>query len=295
MMSFSEKHGRVKGSTSLRAGRCAKRMSSAASVTVEAALALPLFIFFFVNILTLFNILAMECNVEAALHQTGTHMAVHAADLEKAQEIFGGSSEGAGSVLAVPGMFYAAAGVREYLGKERLSHSCITDGADGITFWKSRIMAGNDLIDLVATYRVHPLIRVIGFQEFTMESRYFGHVWNGYEIGSIPDRGNGTGEQMVYVTETGTVYHTDSGCSYLKLSIRPVSQAQTEGLRSIDGSRYYPCEECGGRSDSGTVYLTDYGNRYHNSLQCPGLKRTISVIPISQVGGRLPCSKCGSR
>ena len=294
-MSFSEKHGRVKGSTSLRARRCTKRMSSAASVTVEAAMALPLFIFFFANILALFNILAMECNVEAALHQTGTHIAVYAADLELAKEAMGGNTGEGNAAVTIPGMFYAAEQVREYLGKDRLSRSCVTDGASGITFWKSRIMAGDDLVDLVASYKVHPTVQIIGFRDFSMESRYFGHAWTGYEIGSIQNRNSETGEQMVFITENGTVYHTDSQCTYLKLSIRPVLQSETEQLRSTDGNRYYPCEECGGRSENGMVYVTDYGNRYHNSLQCPGLKRTISVIPISEVGGRLPCSKCGSR
>ena len=64
----------------LRAVDHEKRMSSSASVTVEASLALPFFIFFFVNILTLFNILGMDCKVSAALHQTGNQISINAFD-----------------------------------------------------------------------------------------------------------------------------------------------------------------------------------------------------------------------
>ncbi|MBQ2257432.1 MAG: pilus assembly protein, partial [Lachnospiraceae bacterium] len=56
---------------------------------------------------------------------------------------------------------------------------------------------------------------------------------------------------------------------------------------------YYPCEECGG-SCGNTVYITSHGNRYHATLSCSKLKRTVLAVPISQVGGRGACSKCGN-
>ena len=40
------------------------------SMTVEASLALPLFIFFFVNIMAMFNIVKVQSDLEAALHHT---------------------------------------------------------------------------------------------------------------------------------------------------------------------------------------------------------------------------------
>ena len=53
-MSFSMKYNTLNHKkTSLRAVGHEKRMSSSASVTVEASLALPFFIFFFVNILAM--------------------------------------------------------------------------------------------------------------------------------------------------------------------------------------------------------------------------------------------------
>ena len=56
----------------LRANR--KRPSLAASVTIEASLILPLFLFFFVNLLGVFDILKLQCDLEAALHQTGRQL-----------------------------------------------------------------------------------------------------------------------------------------------------------------------------------------------------------------------------
>lgn len=100
-------------------------------------------------------------------------------------------------------------------------------------------------------------------------------------------------EELVYVTETGTVYHRNLQCSYLKLSIRTVLTSSLDSLRNSGGGKYYPCERCGG-SVSGSAYVTTYGDRYHGSLECSTLKRTVNTVPLEEAKNtKRPCSKCG--
>lgn len=278
-----------------RTVRKGREVPLSASITLEASLVLPLFMFFVVNIMTAFNIIKLQSELEAALHQTGNDIAVLAQDLRFGKELIGSSGEDTGGLTeyAASGGYtlYAGSKVRNYLGK-RVDNSFVTGGAGGISFLGSKIMAGNDYIDIVADYKVHPLISLIGFKEFTVESRYFGHAWTGYDVSSSAPS-LGTEEEMVFVTEHGTVYHRSASCSHLKVDIRSIPFESLKNQRNSEGSIYYPCEYCAVGIGGGNVFVTEYGNRYHSSVTCPGLKRKIYTIPISQVGGRGPCSTCG--
>ena len=266
-----------------------------ASITVEASLALPLFIFFFANILSLFNIVKVQSDMEAALHQAGSDISLMAFDLRFGEETIGmsedGGKTGVDTIAGAGGIALARSKIMDYLG-DGINNSCVSGGYDGVSFIESNILLFGDNIDIVMDYKVKPLIPVIGFSEIPVEARYFGHAWTGYDI----EDGLNTGdicEEMVYVTEYGEVYHRDIDCRYLRPGIESVNMSQLDTLRNKDGAKYYPCEYCGQNIGAGNVFITGYGERYHSLVNCPGLKRTIYTVPISEVGGRGPCSSCG--
>lgn len=269
-------------------------VSFSASMTVEASLVLPLFIFFFVNILTLFNIVKVQCDMEAALHQTGNELTLRAFDLRFGEDIVTdneGDRTGIDVIAGAAGIVYASGKVKEYLGPG-IENSCVKDGSGGISFWRSRVLLGNEVVDLVADYDVKPLIPLIGFGEFEVESRYYGHAWTGYDLSDDYSSENQE-EEMVYITETGTVYHRNINCKHLCLSTSSVAFSGLDTLRNKDGSKYYACEYCGGSIGGGNVFITEYGTRYHSTVNCTALKRKIYTVPLSEVGGRGPCSACG--
>lgn len=104
-------------------------------------------------------------------------------------------------------------------------------------------------------------------------------------------KGNEDG-QIVYITEKGTVWHSDYQCSYLQLSIQYVQYSELKNMRNEGGGKYHKCEQCVYGQAMNGVYITSYGNRYHNSLNCSSLKRTIRAVHKSEVAGRGGCSKC---
>ena len=264
-----------------------------ASITVEASMTLPLFIFFFVNIMTVFNIVKVQSDMEAALHQTGSEMSLMAFDLRFGEGLIGDYDGSAVDAIAgAGGVLYARGQIRNYLG-DGIEKSCVTGGYDGISFLNSKVLLGNDYIDLVMDYKVHPMIPLIGFKEFPVESRYFGHAWTGYDVtagfGAEQDE-----EEMVYVTEHGEVYHKNIDCEHLHLKVKSVDIRDLATIRNKDRKIYHACEYCADNIGAGNVFITGYGEKYHSRADCLALKRKIYTIPISEVGGRRPCSSCGN-
>ena len=118
-------------------------------------------------------------------------------------------------------------------------------------------------------------------------------TWTGYV--KTYEAGIGDNE-LVYVTETGIVYHRNYQCTYLEPSVRSVAKTQLGELRNSSGGIYHLCERCGWMpGNDGNCYVTDYGDRYHTSLSCSGLKRKVYTVPLSEVKGKGACSKCGGK
>jgi len=257
-----------------------------ASMTIEACFVLPFFLFAFLNIISIVEIYRLQGNMSAAMHDTAKQMAVYGYEYRQISQGSAGAAESLGLTY-----LYAAGKVRTKLGTAYLDSSPLAGGASSISWLRSSVMQKDDCIDLVAEYRIEPPAAVVGFQPCAFYNRIRTRAWTGYDNAAHSADGS-TEEEIVYITPDGTVYHRSRGCSYLKLSIVAVDKSFVDTQRNQDGSKYYPCGECGG-SCGNIVYITGYGNRYHATLGCSSLKRTIMAVPISETGGRGACSKCG--
>ena len=116
------------------------------------------------------------------------------------------------------------------------------------------------------------------------------HKWIGYS-------GDGTGEdwerqeeELVYITKSGEAYHRERSCLYLNPSIRLADREEIT-------ADYTPCSVCvdRGQLENRLIYVTDGGSRYHNTVSCSGLRRTIESVTLMQAleMGRHACPRCG--
>lgn len=257
-------------------------------MTLEAAFALPFFLFAVLNILFAVNIIGTQSRINAALHQVGNKLAFAGYVYENtAGDILPDGIAGVAVTEA-----YARGQIVEYVGRTYLENSCVKGGAGGLSFAGSSVMGAEDMIDLKISYRVRPFAELMGFDGFLMSQRYYGRAWTGYDAaGSVS---NDTQEDpMVYITKTGTAYHMDRNCAYLNPKIEAVPAQTVSDRRSASGGKYAPCGSCGAGGGASLVYITSYGSSYHKRLDCPGLKRTIYTVPLSETGARGRCSKCG--
>lgn len=258
--------------------------SFAASLTVECAMVLPIFMFAMLSVTHLIEAVNFSSMMSAALCETATEYAGYAYAYGK------GISKGGLAGKAVS-LTAARASALSYMGGNFMEKSPVVNGASGISFLRSSVLDKNEMIDLTADYRMRTPYDFLGFLSIPVTDAARVRAFTGYDnTGRGRDDGREK-ERIVYITETGTVYHSSLSCRHLKLNIMTTTIDRVKDRRANDGSKYYPCS-CARGISTGVVYITDDGNRYHGTLSCHALKRTIKSIPISKAGGRGPCRDC---
>lgn len=251
-------------------GRASVLTSVKGSITVEAAMAIPLFLFAAVALLYLLEIMAIQTSIRAGMQYAGKIAAEEA------------------SCVTVLLPSEVEKNMISAIGAERLERSVVVGGSGGIACGKSRISPRTGIGAICVEYQIRIPIPFYQINKITKTDSIKIKAWTGYEKEGLSVADDTT----VYITDTGMVYHKDYHCTYLDLSIRMVQKTKISELRNIDGGKYYACEYCTGTVGN-KVYITNSGNRYHSSLACSGLKRTIYAIPLSDALGKGACSRCG--
>lgn len=270
-----------------------------AGMTVEAAVVLPLFLFFFLNLGSAIEMIRLHNNLEFALCDIGKRMSIYGyaltASEENPEDGERAEREQENEWLAELkdvglSYTYVKKELVDYLGRDYLEEAPIVNGVDGLQFLESEIFDGNDCFELVVTYRVAPFGELAGFKGFRMANKYYGHLWNGYHIPGT--EGDADGEDVVYVAEYGSVYHEEASCTHLFLTVREVSLQEAYESRNSNGAKYELCQYCGENNLVGRVYITEDGDRIHYQKDCTGLKRTVYEIPREEADGYTPCTRC---
>ncbi|MBR5376740.1 MAG: hypothetical protein IK139_05620, partial [Lachnospiraceae bacterium] len=220
----------------------------------------------------------------SALCETATEYAGYAYAYEK------GISKGGLGGKAVS-LTLARSAVLSRVGSGFMEKAPVLNKASGISFLRSSVLDRDEMIDLTVDYRIKTPFDLLGFLSIPVTDAARVRAFTGYDNTGRGAEDETGPERTVYITETGSVYHSSLSCRHLKLNIMTETIEGVSKRRANDGSKYYPCS-CAKGITSGVVYITDDGNRYHGTLNCHALKRTIKEIPISEAGGRSPCKDC---
>ena len=286
-----------------------KRMYLSASATVEASIVIPLFIYAIMTVTYLIQVVGFQVKVQQALYNESRKMAKYIyayemindqnnsestkKDIVKADEN-AGKDEGSKSILENGiGIGIAQTLFISELGIEYINNSHIVGGVAGFNMMNSKIMSQNNMINLVVSYTIRNPFDVFGIGIMTFTQSAGTNAWLGdtYNSSESEDSAN-TDETTVYITPSGSVYHTNRDCSYLILSIHEISQEEIGNQRNESGGKYYACEKCGNKSVGVKFYITDYGDRYHSTANCSALMRNVMAVKLSTVLDRKQCSKC---
>ncbi len=240
-----------------------------ASITVEAAVVLPLFTGFLLSLMSFFLLMQVQSGVEEALLYAGRKTAVEACVIEDE------------TVLLLSAAGFLQQGLQEAGPAKHM----IEGGSLGV------VPLGSCIKDNVLYLRVHygvtlPII-LFGKKTILMRNEASFRIWGGMEEKETE------ASDRVYITGDGEAYHASTDCPVIKLTIQEANYGDIGELRGSNGQKYYACPSCAEENIKDTkVYVTDYGKYYHSRLDCRHLKRTVRAIRFSEIGQRNPCDFC---
>lgn len=262
------------------------------SAAVEAACIMPILLFAFLAFYFMGQIYIMDNQIYQASLDTARYLAEYAyfteyMDVQEDEEnLTVQTSLGDSIGTNLLGIGLANAKFQSYLGVNQRVQQYVTAGNQGICLISGDLLDAEGFINFQVIYRIHIPVPLLNDLSITLRHQIHQKAYTGY----VPSEDEVDENNIyVYITEYGSVYHMTRTCSHLQLTI----QAVTEDVLNRNYSYLEPCEYCGDKA-SDVYYVTEYGERYHTSAQCTGLKRTIERVPLSQVSGLAPCATCGN-
>ncbi|MGN1139603.1 MAG: hypothetical protein ACI4TF_00235 [Oliverpabstia sp.] len=243
------------------------------SMTAEAVVTVPIFLLTVSTLLSILDIYRVQALVKNSLHQSALELGTYAYVSEKGQDT------PAGIISSSACAIYAKTRI-PYLG-------------DYVKVSTSDSVYENHTVKLRARIEYRIPLSIVPFPKlyFYNESQVDSWVGKGTEDKTgIMDS---TWEEMVYVSEYESVYHTNASCSHLELAVHQDVLNHMESLRNAYGNKYHMCEKCGIASSGNTaVYYTEKGDCYHMQEECSGLKRTVRLVKKSETEGIHQCQRC---
>ena len=240
--------------------------NSSGSATVETVLVLPIFLCAVTVFLMIGQCIITEGKIQHAVTKTAD-ICSREKELNKSPNVF----------LTFYSVFDMSPGDR----------SCITGDEAGIQLSLEEL-DGGERIQVKAVYRLRIAVLFFGKFSFVKRAVSVRRVFCGYTPHGEQESGE---DRIVYVAKNGEVYHTNLSCSHICLSISGEKATQI-----INSSRLQACEKCIGKGEKPSrLYITVFGECFHSTLNCSGLKRSVTAVQLSKVKNMRMCTRCASR
>lgn len=242
-------------------------VSIKAMVSIEASLAIPIFLIAFLEIISLLSCLSTYSEMLYKIKETVDPISMYAYAFEALDE----EKQNIGLYL------------------KRAINSEIKEAS----YVGSELNERGEFVAARIQYEAKPIIPFLEL-DIPLQNYYYLRLWTGYEKDTDENL-----TDIVYVTRTGTVYHTFRDCSHLMLSIERISKSDINSACNETGEVYVNCPMCleivekEERLDY--FYITRTGNKYHGNISCSALKRTVICVTIEEVQGRKLCTRCEKR
>lgn len=285
---------RVLSSASIRSGRWGRPfeyLRVRAGITVEAALALPLFLFAVMILMMPMVVMNESRKIQSELELVCAEISQYTGVLFETALEDGDCKKGEIPNELIEGM--TKTGFRVYA-EGKIRSRIHTEKAGQFTLAGSRILEDGETIDLILSYEMYLPFPVFRMKSLPMTARSCRRAWIGKKGGKEDENsGQAENDELVYIGKSSTRYHRNRNCHYLYNHISVISFADVETVRNSDGRKYKPCSRCGSLAGHGrSVYIMPSGERYHSDRNCSSIVTYVRAVPLSEVEYLGPCSYC---
>ena len=270
------------------------------SLTVEAAIVLPLMIMAIWFLIFPLLVMESERRIQNRMETTARYLAV-AAYIRDA----------GGKALKVSEKYEETVGCALDLAQQGISAAAIMSMPETKVMSMPRLAADTSILS-DAEGRDPDLIHIGLEYELALPARPFWikplnkslvahrRAWTGTDGGRGRERyGDGTlkedsGDRIVYIGKNSTRYHEDPHCHYLSNKMKTADASGIADLRNAGGARYHACPSCR-PGPAGTVWYFENGTAYHSTENCKAITAYAKAVPLSEAEHLGPCSYCSTK
>lgn len=270
--------------------------SCEASLTVEAALSLSLFLLMAAALIQPMVWLDRQRKVQTVTEALCGELSQYAyieKFLKGEEEILGELEKEEEGVSRAGGIFGETAASLWLLGKIR--------GAAGevhsLKIQKAQLPDEKGMIRFELEYRERIPFFSLSGRDITMTAAARRRAWIGLDGKLGRALGDQWGEEeenmIVYVGAGMGRYHWYRDCHYISNQYERVNSGQISTLRNDSGRKYKACSSCwAGGNTEGEVYITPQGEHYHKTADCRAMASYVRPVPLREVEYLGACSYC---
>ncbi len=258
-----------------------------ASLTIEAALSLTLFIFAAVVLMTPILMLNQQQNASVLMERNARTLAKY-----RYLEYYGQKS---GTINLDAEALQTA---EEALSIAALLPELKQDGMKNLDLLTESELT-EEKISFVLNYDAALPFSILGLRSLPQQVVASRRPWIGAPGNRWSSENQGETEEdpLVYISvqRESSVYHLDPGCSYISHEFHSGSAAAVSQSQNKFGRKYKICQSCYPSPSAATVYYTEAGKCYHSSPHCRALQSYIQATTRSQAEANKQhaCIRCG--
>lgn len=310
---FPLKHYRALSLTGKRvlpfASWAAERVS--ASMTVEAALCLPLFLFFAAALMEPMRWLDRQRKVQTVTEHVCADLSQYMYGKELGETVFGryeDNGEDHGNALdSGRNSDLSSQADENYL--NLLSEAAaglwlkgkVGEYAEDVVIRTAKVPDKDADILFEAEYKEQIPFFQIKPGGITMHVAAKRRSWIGIDgkLKSESQSGSAAGDTdgtIVYVGAGMGKYHLYRDCHYISNQYKTVAFSQIAQMRNAFGGRYTACARCAKNAGSASaVYITEAGEHYHLNRSCSSMASYVRSVPLKEAEHLGICSYCAGK